>query len=73
MAGMAFVPTYFHVWNSLKFRLLPKNYKIAKLLHWESISKQDTKEQVQRPKDMSQCLQFSKLPLGSAKMVAKKV
>ncbi len=30
-----------------------------------------TKEQVQRPKDVSQYLQFAKSPLGSANMVSK--
>jgi hypothetical protein len=33
MAGMGFVPTCFHVLNSLKFRLLPKNCQKGKLWH----------------------------------------
>jgi hypothetical protein len=31
MAGMGFVPACFHVLNSLKFRLLPKNLQKGKL------------------------------------------
>jgi hypothetical protein len=31
MVGMGFVPAFFHVLNSLKFRLLPKNCQKGKL------------------------------------------
>ncbi len=72
MEGTGFIPACFHVLNSLKFRILPRNCQNGELWHGTSVSWLNTKEHVQRPNDVLKCLQFAKSPLGGFNMVAKK-